>query len=137
MPAGRPPMYKTPEELQKKVDEYFNGGMNTKKVLIGKPPDQRIEEIPIPTITGLALFLGFCDRSSFYNYEDNPEFSYTIKKARTFIEIEYEQILHTGNVAGAIFALKNMGWKDKTESEVTLHTEQPLFPDVHKNESNK
>lgn len=62
------------------------------------------------------LFLGFCDRHSFYQYEtDKPEFTNTIKKARCFIEKHYEELLQNGNTTGAIFALKNFGWKDKQE----------------------
>ena len=54
-----------------------------------------------------------------YDYEEKSQFSYTIKRARTFIECEYEKMLHNGQCTGAIFALKNMGWKDKTEQEIT------------------
>lgn len=111
-PVGRPPFYKTPEELQEKIDLYFkNLPMATKYFAMG----QEIQ-VPCPTITGLTLFLGFCDRQSFYAYEENkPEFSYTLKKARTFIEKHYEEMLQNGNTTGAIFALKNFNWKDKQE----------------------
>jgi hypothetical protein len=115
-PEGRPPLFKTTEELQSKITEYFKKGVKRKRVWQG---DKAIT-IPIPTITGLILYCGFCDRSSFYNLESNPEFSHTIKKARTFIESTYEEYLHTGNCTGAIFALKNFGWKDKQEVEHLL-----------------
>ena len=62
--------------------------------------------VPCPTMTGLALFLGFCSRQSMYDYEEKSQFSYTIKRARTFIECEYEKMLHNGQCTGAIFALK-------------------------------
>jgi len=116
--TGRPPKYKNKDELQKKITEYFENGMRKRKVVVGPPANKSIVEIPVPTITGLALFLGFESRQSFYDYEKNNEFSYTIKKSRTFIEREYEELLSTGNVTGAIFALKNMGWIDKTISEI-------------------
>jgi len=115
---GRPPKYNNNEELQDKITEYFEKGMRTREVVIGPATNKSIVTIPVPTITGLALFLGFESRQSFYDYEKNKEFSYTIKKARTFIEREYEELLSTGNVTGAIFALKNMGWIDKTVSEI-------------------
>jgi len=54
-----------------------------------------------------------------YEYENEGEFSDTIKKARLRIENEYEKQLSWGNATGAIFALKNFGWKDKTEHEHT------------------
>ena len=116
--TGRPPKYKNKDELQKKITEYFENGMRKRQVVVGPPANKSIVEIPVPTITGLALFLGFESRQSFYDYEKNNEFSYTIKKSRTFIEREYEELLSTGNVTGAIFALKNMGWIDKTISEI-------------------
>jgi len=112
--AGRPPFYNSPDDIQAKIDEYFAGGMRTKTMFT---KDGVSYDVPVPTITGLALFLGFESRQSFYEYEEKPEFTYTIKKARTFIEREYEELLQTGNVTGAIFALKNMGWKDKSEVE--------------------
>jgi hypothetical protein len=111
MPAGRPPAYKDAEELQSKIDRYFNEGVRTKTVLVGK--DKEPMDIPVPTITGLAYYLGFESRQSFYDYEEKAEFTYTIKRARLFIEQEYEMQLSVGNTTGAIFALKNMGWIDQ------------------------
>jgi len=113
--VGRPPAYKTAEELTEKIDEYFNEGVKTRSFLLGHGATIRIETIPVPTISGLALFLGFSSRQSFYDYEKNTEFSYTIRKARLFIETEYEEQLQVGNTTGAIFALKNLGWHDKSE----------------------
>ena len=91
--TGRPPKYKNKDELQKKITEYFENGMRKRKVVIGPATNKSIVEIPVPTITGLALFLGFESRQSFYDYEKGKEFSYTIKKSRTFIEREYEELL--------------------------------------------
>ena len=51
--------------------------------------------------------------------EKEDKFCYTIKKARLFIEHEYESLLSYGNVAGAIFALKNFGWIDKQDINMT------------------
>jgi hypothetical protein len=79
-----------------------------------------------PTITGLAYHLGFADRRSFYDYENNPEHSYTIKRARTYIESTYEEQLRGNNVTGAIFALKNFGWRDKQELEHTGADGNPI-----------
>lgn len=70
-----------------------------------------------PTITGLALALGFESRQSFYDYEKDSEFSYTIKRLRLSVESEYEKRLFENACTGAIFALKNFGWTDKTEVE--------------------
>lgn len=116
---GRPPMYETPEAMQNAIADYFANGIKIRKILIGKPPKQQEVEIQVPTITGLVLHLGFESRQSFYDYEQKEEFAYTVKKARTFIEQHYEEILQTGNPVAAIFALKQFGWKDKVETEHT------------------
>lgn len=99
--AGRPPIYETPEDLQAAIDEYISTNIDK------------------PTISGLCYNLGFESRQSFYDYETKKGFSYTIKKARLFIEQEYEKKLSGNNVAGPIFALKNLGWKDKQEHGFT------------------
>lgn len=111
--VGRPRLFDTPEQMQKAIDDYFKNGVNTRPVAIGK----EIIKMPVPTITGLVLHIGFCDRASFYDYEKYPEFSYTIKRARAFIEQHYEELLQAGNTTGAIFALKNFGWKDERTTE--------------------
>lgn len=118
MALPNPPYYKTPEEMQQAIDDYFNGAMRTRTRYTS---DGTPYNVPVPTITGLAIHLGFESRQSFYDYEKREAFSYTIKRARTFIEREYEESLQAGNVTGAIFALKNMGWYDKVEQE-TKHT---------------
>jgi len=124
--GGRPALFKTVKELEDKITGYFEKGIKIKKIVVGKKPNNYVVEIPVPTISGLALYLGFESRQSFYDYENKPEFSYTIKKARLTIEVEYEGQLQVGNVAGAIFALKNMGWKDKTEIDQTVRDVTPL-----------
>lgn len=117
--TGRPPIFTSAEELQKKIDEYFKQGFRKKKIIT---KDGREIEVPKITISDLVLFLGFSDRRSFYQYENKKEFAYTIKKARTFIEREYEELLTEHNAAGAIFALKNFGWTDRQEIDVSAKT---------------
>ena len=119
MAAGRPPKYKTAEELQAKIEEYFATGMKKRLVEVGKGENKTVIEVPVPTITGLVLFLGFCDRRSFYDLESSDGFSHTIKRARTMIEQ-----LAIGGGAGPIFALKNFGWQDK--QEILLDAKTPL-----------
>lgn len=65
-----------------------------------------------PTITGLALHLGFSSKTTLYQYAKKPEFAYSIKRALSFVEKHYETQLNERAATGAIFALKNMGWKD-------------------------
>lgn len=102
---GRPLKYKTAEELEAAVNQYF---------------EKQMETLLPPTVAGLALWLGFDDRRSIYDYKERPAFSHTIKKAILKIEQYAEQqILTEGSHSGAIFWLKNHGWKDKTETIVT------------------
>jgi hypothetical protein len=98
-------IYKTDTELQKAIDKYFKRIKNDEEK---------------PTITGLAYDLGFESRQSFYDYEKAGAHSYTIKRARLRIESAYEQRLHGNSPTGAIFALKNFGWVDKQETDVTV-----------------
>lgn len=136
--AGRPPAFDTPELLQEKIDEYFREGVTVKKVVIGKAPNNYTIDVEVPTISGLAYYIGFESRQSFYDYEQKPEFTYTIKKVRLFIEQHYEEMLQTGNTTGAIFALKNFGWKDKQEIDqktehsggITISWQEPELPNT-------
>lgn len=99
--GGRPPIWDNAEELNEKITEYFS-----------QSKTQNIKA----TITGLALYLGFDSRQSLYDYEKKDEFSYIIKRAKLAVENSYEM----GGTAFDIFALKNMGWKDKTEQDVKV-----------------
>lgn len=117
-------MFETPEAMADAINDYFENGIKLRKVVIGKGENARVEEIPVPTITGLCYHIGFESRQSFYAYEQKPEFSYTVKRARLFIEQEYEEQLQVGNTVGAIFALKNFGWIDK--SEQVIHGAMPV-----------
>ncbi len=96
--AGQPARYDDPAKMSEAIEAYFASG--------GKL-----------TITGLAYSLGFESRQSFYDYEDRPAFSYIIKRARLRVENCYEENLQGTSPTGSIFALKNMGWKDKAEIE--------------------
>jgi len=106
---GRPPKFSSPEQLEQAVNDYFSDESNH----------------PF-TITGVALWLGFVDRQSLYDYQEREEYSCIIKELRTRVENGYEKRLFENNPTGSIFALKNMGWKDKTETELTGKDGGPL-----------
>lgn len=121
--GGRPPVYETPEDMSNAISNYFEyvkGEFEwvTTSDEEGKPCDVKrwIREPEAVTITGLCLYLGFESRQSFYDNEKRDGFSYIIRRARMMVENHYEV---TGQVAKTptfqIFALKNMGWADKTE----------------------
>lgn len=121
--GGAPAKFNTAKELQAKIDKYFKNCPDKKKIVTKAG---KVVEVPIPTICGLCLYCGFESRQSFYDYEKRPAFSYTVKRARLFIEKEYEQMLQGQNCTGAIFALKNLGWIDKTSQEITGKDGEPL-----------
>lgn len=126
--GGRPPHYPDSEALQSKISDYFNQDLPQRT--IGTDKNGNAIKVPVPTISGLAYYLGFESRQSFYDYEKREGFSYTVKRARLFIESEYEQQLQVGSTAGAIFALKNMGWFDKTQTDITTNGENVSIPPI-------
>ena len=105
--GGRPPIFTKPNELEDKCIEYF-------KYCIDKEEK--------PTITGLTLYVGFCSRSSWKEYTEKKEFSHIVKRAKLTVENSYENSGTTFDM----FALKHMGWKDKSEVTNTLVDTTPL-----------
>ena len=122
----RPPKYLSVEDLENRINQYFNWWCKTKTIYIktGKDEYEPIEQ-PIPTISWLALFLWFVNRASMYDYQDKPEYTNTIKRARAFMEQEYEEQLRF-NPTWAIFALKNFGRTDKQTMEIWWHNGAPI-----------
>lgn len=125
-----PPMYNSPEELAAEIDKYIlwiAGERGKETVRVGRRLTERefwIRNPEPPTITGLALFLGFASRQSLEDYDKmGGAYSYIIKRAKHFIAHGYEKLLHDGKPVGGIFALKNIDkWTDRVETyDETLH----------------
>ncbi|MGR6764465.1 terminase small subunit [Paenibacillus sp. T2-29] len=130
-PGGRPLKFKSAEELQGKIDDYFE---SCYEEIWTRESDKDGKEAWAPlydrhgniekrlvrpfTISGLAVFLE-TDRKTLLNYEDREEFFHTIKKAKARIENYTEEQLYNAsakNMTGIIFNLKNnYGWQDKQE----------------------
>lgn len=104
-PNGRPRRYPSHEAFAAKVEEYFASE----------------EGKEFPTLSGLCLFMGFCDKQSFSNYETyGEEFSLTVNKTRLRIETHrHKMLIDRGSFTpGIIFDLKNNhGWKDQQQLE--------------------
>ena len=130
-PGGRPPKFTTAEELQTKIEAYFtacegrvltddNGNAITDKY--GRPI---ILDAKPPTITGLALALGFTSRQALLNYAAKKEFIDTITRAKSRVE-EYAEtrLFDRDGVQGAKFNLINnfKGWSERPEPTVDDHT---------------
>ena len=110
--GGRPPKYKTVEELQSICDAYKEE-QDAKATVRGW-------ELPIYTMSGLARRLGM-SRQALIDYTNKDEFLDTIKEFRDLVHENVEERLMSGVAqTGAIFNLKNnFGWKDKSEVEKT------------------
>lgn len=120
--GGRPRMYDTPEQFDAKVQEYYT------HCLEGCEPI---------TWTGLALFMGFSSRQSIDEYAKYDGFSDSVKKAKLLVEWAYEKRLIDGQAAGPIFALKNMGWTDRQEVDVTQKSTVKISSDMSPQEAAK
>ena len=127
--TGRPPMYKTPKEMQERIDADFveckgkpfidGDGMYVKD----KNGFPIIIETHPPTITGLALALGFNSRQALLNYQCKPEFHDTVMRAKARVEMYAEERLFDKDGAnGAKFSLANNfeGWREKREIEADV-----------------
>ena len=120
--AGRPPKYKSKKELEAVIEKYFEdceGKVLTTSngdVVYDKHGHPVITGIRPPTVTGLALALGFTSRQALLNYQAKEEFIDTITRAKSRIEQYVEERLFDKDGAnGAKFSLANNfdGWKEK------------------------
>lgn len=118
--AGRPLKFATKEKLEEAIQAYFD------EVALDffKDTNGVIHQAPL-TITGLALALA-TSRKVLMEYEERDEFSNTVKRAKTVVENYAEKRLFGNNATGAIFALKNFGWKDKQEREYSGDPNSPI-----------
>lgn len=107
---GRPNKFKTVEDMQKAIDDYFDYCDMNKKPY---------------TVSGLAYALD-TTRRTLLDYTEKDEFSHTIKSAKARIERFNEEMLYSKDVptVGVIFNLKNnYDWKDKQEIEADVNSD--------------
>lgn len=131
--GGRPPYYSSPAKMQEAIDAYFvscegkpflddEGEPVMDKygnhVIVGSKP---------PTVTGLAIALGFTSRLALLNYQEREEFVNTVTRAKARIE-EYAEtrLFDRDGVQGAKFSLSNnfSGWAEKSEVNMNLSQEE-------------
>lgn len=123
---GSKPRYSTPEEMQVKIDEYFEECKGTLlKDHNGDPIIDRwgnpvyLDKKP-PTVTGLALALGFKTRRALQLYKAKKAFTDTILEAKSRIELYNEEMLYDRDGAkGAMFNLQRnfAGWQEEKEDQ--------------------
>lgn len=125
--VGRPPKYTCKEEIEEKINAYFKEceGEILKdddgKPILNKWGNPVIINQKPPTVTGLALALGFSTRLALLRYQGKAEFENTITRAKSMIEAYTEQRLFDRDGSnGAQFSLRNNfgGWNDKKISEL-------------------
>lgn len=125
--GGRPRKYNNAEEMQTIIDKYFKdceGEMlinkETGEIIYDKYGQPVWIKVKPPTVTGLALALGFNSRTTLLNYQDEIEFMNTVTRAKARVEAYAESRLFDKDGAnGAKFSLANnfRDWKDKQEIE--------------------
>ena len=87
-------------EFQARAIAYFEGCEED-----GKPV----------TLTGLSLGVGFASRIAMADMAqsgDDKALAESIRRAVTYVESRYEEQLYSSHCAGAVFALRNLGWRD-------------------------
>ena len=110
--------FKSAEELIDILNDYFeNGGtVVTSEKRTGESVTKRVL-----SLSGLIYHLGFDSMKMFYEAEKHKEYGVYIRRAKMLVMRNYEEMLQTSsNPTGAIFALKQFGWKDNTASEVNV-----------------
>ena len=131
--VGRPPKYKSKEEIEEKIDVYFKEceGEILKdekgKTVFNKFGNPVIINQKPPTVTGLALALGFTTRLSLLNYQGKKEFMNTITRAKTMIEAYAEErLFDKDGSSGAQFSLRNnfKGWNERQITELDLEEQR-------------
>lgn len=112
--GGRPRLFQSPEAFEEKANAYF----------------AQLTSEDRPTLAGLCLFMGFCDKESFSNYASyGEEFSRTIKRTQLRIEADRHNRLIGKDTftPGVIFDLKNNhGWVDQQTVNMTVTHEDRL-----------
>ena len=124
-------MYKTVEEMQKKIDAYFEECKGVPIIIDGCPITDKNGKVIMKgerplTVTGLALALGFNSRQTLLNYQAKKEFVDTIMRAKARVECYAEERLFDKDGAnGAKFSLANNfeGWKEKQQIEADVKSD--------------
>ena len=115
-----------PSEMSDKIKDYFKtcGHKKMEDIDGVKMKDgfgnQRYELVP-PTICGLALALGFATKQEMWEYmSQDGQLNRLVKRAHLMVEEFSERMITAGRgMAGNVFKLKNLGWKDKFEVELS------------------
>lgn len=138
MAGGAPRKWKSVKAMQEAIDAYFEACKG--EPIIGEDGlpmcDKYGQPIIIngkpPTVTGLALSLGFTGRKQLIDYQGREEFCNTITRAKARCEEYAESRLYDRDGAnGAKFSLGcNFGWRATEEKAETAAGGIVLLPAV-------
>lgn len=97
---SRRPKFQDKEELEDRIDLFYD----------------MCECLNMPvTYTGLMLVLGLNNKNQLSSLRYHQEYGELVSAAIASVEFFYESKLSEGKPVGAIFALKNFGWSDRTD----------------------
>ena len=133
--AGRPLRYKTVAELEAAIDAYFEQCKGHPLEVDGEPVYDKygqpvIVDVHPPTVTGLALHLGFTSRKALLDYQGRKAFCNTITRAKARVEAYTEErLFDRDGVNGAKFSLVNnfSGWSSNPAPETSTPPANNLF----------
>jgi len=107
---GRPPVYASPNDMVRMIDQYIAKGCRTKRVPIGKRPNLTYIEMKVMTYSGMALYLGFSSIKQMINFAArNADYADPIAYAKTIITRYYEEKMQEGvSPTAMIFMIHNL-----------------------------
>ncbi len=123
--AGRKPKFTSKAQIEELIEQYFKD-CEGKPLLDdeGQPLRDKYGEVILlgarpPTITGLALALGFHSRQSLLNYQAKAEFMDTITRAKMRVEAYCEErLFDRDGQRGAEFNLRyNFRWAQEEKND--------------------
>jgi hypothetical protein len=125
--VGRPRKYKSAAEMQEAINQYFDNCEGNPlldddgKAVLNKWGHPIILDRRPPTVTGLALALGFNSRQALLNYQARSRaFNDTLTRAKSRCEEYAESRLYDKDGSnGAKFSLANnfKGWSEHPETQ--------------------
>ena len=105
--------FKSAQKLDEQISLYFK--VTTPATETVETKTSKKTDRDFPTISGLALHLGFPSTQEMEEYELRGKYAEKVRRARLRVIADYEKKLHVTSSTGAIFALKSMGWNDRPE----------------------
>ncbi len=108
-PVGAPPIYRSPKDLQKRIEDYFLNCITNDKA---------------PTLAGLTLSIGFASQSWIQSYPKRSKgFRWVVSRAKDYIEDEINQRLLDKTTKNSNGAFRYLSAVFKyTEKAETKHT---------------